>query len=58
MYNPFPPVAGGAVGLLAVTGVNALGLAIFVILAVVGGLVVVRTVQLKNRAIEKEEGRS
>lgn len=47
MYNPFPPIAGGAAGALAVTGVNSVGLAVAAIIVIVGGLLALRTARMK-----------
>lgn len=48
MYNPFPPIGGGTVGVLAVTGANSIGLAIVAIVAIIGGLVLLRTAQMRK----------
>lgn len=48
MYNPFPPATGGAVGALAVTGANSIGIAIAAIILIIGGLVALRTAQMRK----------
>ncbi|GAA3875849.1 hypothetical protein GCM10022381_18170 [Leifsonia kafniensis] len=55
MYNPFPPVAAGAVGVLAVTGFHWMGLAMIAVLAILAGLVALRTVGMKNRSVAHEQ---
>lgn len=48
MYSPFPPATGGAVGTLAVTGANSVGIAIAAIILIIGGLVALRTAQMRK----------
>lgn len=50
MYNPFPPTAGGAAAALAVTGANSVGIAIAAIILILGGLVALRTAQMRKKA--------
>ncbi len=50
MYNPFPPTAGGAAATLAVTGANSVGIAIAAIILLLGGLVLLRTAQMRKKA--------
>ncbi|MGM7697987.1 hypothetical protein [Microbacterium sp. A84] len=52
MYNPFPPSAGGTVGTLAITGaatgMNSIALSIVAIVAIIGGLLALRTAKMRN----------
>lgn len=50
MYNPFPPTAGGVVGVLAATGANSTGIAIAALILIIGGLVLLRTAQMRKKA--------
>lgn len=50
MYNPFPPTAGGVVGVLAATGANSMGYAIAAIILIIGGLVLLRAAQRRKNA--------
>jgi len=54
MYNPFPPTAGGVVGVLAATGANSTGIAIAAIILIIGGLVLLRTAQMRKKAHSAE----